>query len=137
MTYAQKWRDIPGFTGYQVSDLGQVRRGEKILRQHVAAKSGGLFVNLGRTTRLVHRLVLAAFEGSKRGEITHRNGDRRDNRLANLVYGRRDVVSASSRCSNGHELSGSNVSVWGSANRICVACRDGAPAVRGLPDVLK
>lgn len=119
--------------------MGNVRnskRGRELV-QHVAARDAGLYVRIGKTSRLVHKLVLLAFTGIKRQEITHRNGDKRDNRLSNLVYGRRDTVSASSRCSNGHELAGDNVTVWGSANRICMACRDGAPANRVLPEVLK
>lgn len=135
MNSAQNWKPIPGFTGYSVSDLGKVRRGEKLLKQHVAAKGGGLYVNLGKTTRLVHKLVLLAFVGPRPGRITHRNGNRRDNRLSNLFYGERDHAPVGRKCSKGHELTGGNVARWGS-NRICLACRDGAPVVRELPERL-
>lgn len=135
MKSVQNWKDIPGFTGFQVSDLGNVRRGEKLLRQHVAAKGGGRYVNLGKTTRLVHKLVLLAFIGPRPGRITHRNGNRADNRLSNLFYGQRDHSPVGRRCSKGHELTGDNVVMWGS-NRICVACRNGLPAVRELPERL-
>ena len=135
MKSAQNWKDIPGFTGFQVSDQGNVRRGDKVLRQHVAAKGGGRYVNLGKTTRLVHKLVLLAFVGHRAGRITHRNGNRSDNRLANLFYGRRDHSPIGRRCRKGHELAGESVIMWGS-NRICVLCRDGVPAVRELPERL-
>lgn len=135
MKSAQNWKDIPGFTGFQVSDRGQVRRGERLLKRHIAAKGGGLYVNLGKTTRLIHKLVLLAFVGPRSGRITHRNGDRRDNRLSNLCYGSKGHYPVGSRCSRGHDLVGDNVSRWG-INRICVACRDGATAVRELPELL-
>jgi len=139
MTYAQKWLPIPGFPGYEVSDQGNVRnvKHDRILVQHAAANGSGLYVNLGRSTRLVHKLVMLAFEGNGSRRISHLNGDRRDNRLSNLTQRRRDSAPAGSRCSNGHELSGGNVALWGGSNRICVACRDGRPANRELPDILK
>lgn len=139
MTYAQMWRSIPGFPGYEVSDMGNVRnlkRGRELI-QHTALRGAGLYVRMGKTSRLVHKLVLLAFVGNRHQEITHLNGDRCDNRLANLMYGRRDSVPVTSRCSNGHELVAGNVEVWGKANRVCVACREGKPANRELPDVLK
>lgn len=138
MKSTQNWKDIPGFIGYQASDQGQVRRGDKLLKQHKAANNGGLYVNLGDTTRLVHKLVWLAFVGPVRGRMSHLNGDRCDNRLRNLQCGlgrspRKGPPNK--RCSRGHELTGANVARWGS-NRICVACRNGAPAVRELPEYL-
>lgn len=135
MKSAQNWKDIPGFPGYQVSDLGNVRRGDRPLRQHPAAKGGGVYVNLGKTTRLVHKLVLAVFVGPRKGRITHRNGNRKDNRLTNLHYGQRRSGPVGGRCSKGHPLVGDNVIWWG-RNRICVSCRDGKSAVSELPEFL-
>jgi len=131
------WCDIPGFPGYQVSELGEVRdKWGKIKRQHTAAKGAGLYVRLGKSSRLVHKLVLMAFVGPRKGRITHRNGNRRDNRLLNLSYGERSQVAVSLRCSKGHPLVDDNVVVWGNNNRICVACRDGRPARRELPEYI-
>lgn len=130
----QIWRSIPGFTGYEVSDLGNVRN--SVTGNHLvlhSASNGGVFVNLGKSTRLVHKLVMLVFGGEKCGRIVHVNGDRRDNRLSNLCFERSVRVD---HCVRGHELVGSNVVVWGGKNRICVACRDGVPAVRRLPDVI-
>lgn len=144
MKSAQIWKDIPGFTGYQVSNDGIVRRGNRYIKQH-KANGGGLYVNLGTTTRLVHKLVWIAFMGPPTGRIQHINGDRRDNRLSNLrcAPGRskrtrphyKKPAYHGKRCSKGHELVGPNVARWG-RNRICVACRNGVPPVTVLPERL-
>jgi hypothetical protein len=101
------WRNVPDLPNYQVSNLGNVRgKNGRLLTQHPAS-NGAMKVNLGSTSRLVHRLIEAAFTDTK-----------------------------VDRCSKGHELEGDNVIQWGSRNRICVACRKGEPAVRVLPERL-
>lgn len=92
----ERWAAIPGFPDYSVSSLGRVRSSlghdAKILAQ--ADHSGGYKqVGLRRgghtNTRLVHALVLEAFVRARRegDEACHRNGDRTDNRIANLSWG--------------------------------------------------
>jgi len=130
----QKWESIPDFSGYQVSDQGKVRnKNGRLLRQHIATRHVGFYVNLKNTTRLVHTLVLSAFRGPSQARITHRNGNKLDNRLSNLCYGESGHSSVGKRCSKGHELTLNNVKLWGS-NRICLPCGEGKPAVRELPE---
>jgi hypothetical protein len=94
---SERWAVIPGSNGdYEVSDLGRVRswrrrggrRAEPRLRslnnvggyRQVELQGAGLWT--------IHRLVLTAFVGPcpPGCEASHINGDRADNRLANLVW---------------------------------------------------
>jgi len=113
-TSQEQWRAIEGFNGYEVSDLGNVRRSElydpfgrlvyeakPIARQLSGTsrdKDGNYFsrywdVSLriaSRTQRhaKVHQLVAVAFIGPRPdGMVTcHNNGDSLDNRVENLRY---------------------------------------------------
>jgi predicted XRE-type DNA-binding protein len=101
----ERWQDIPSFSGYQVSTLGRVRsldrtvidcRGRSIKRKGKGLKpyhnrDGYLVVGLrlcGVTWhKLVHVLVAEAFlgiDGDK--EVHHKDRNRQNNRLENLVY---------------------------------------------------
>lgn len=104
---SEEWRDIPSFTGYQVSDLGRVRSfrdksgwgiGESWhLIKAYPSRKGYLWVDLrngsnNRFRRYVHRLVLETFVGPCPDGMEARhtlNNNRADNRLANLVWGTR------------------------------------------------
>lgn len=97
---AEQWRAVVGFEAfYAVSDLGRVMRtgGGCGARVGVVLRLGcqthgystvSLCVGGIPKTHSVHVLVAAAFFGPCPGgrEINHRNGDRSDNRLANLEY---------------------------------------------------
>jgi hypothetical protein len=100
----KRWAAIVGWEGYyEISSEGEVRSvlraGEKINRDYggrllapVRCKNGYSAVNLTkpglRRQVLVHRAVLKAFSGSPPMgmEACHNNGDRSDNRLANLRW---------------------------------------------------
>lgn len=99
------WKDIPGFSSYQVSNQGRIR--SRASRWPV--KSGAVREWRLRKTRLdykgyprvalcrhgknrhirVHRLVLGAFVGPcpPGHEACHRNGIKHDNRPENLYWG--------------------------------------------------
>lgn len=98
MEQNQEWRWVPGYEGhYQVNADGQVRRW---LRRHKRfgpplrgfVNYGYRLVNLSRNAQAsqqrVHRLVMAAFVGPCPDgmNVCHNNGNRLDNRLANLRY---------------------------------------------------
>lgn len=90
-----EWRPIPDSRGYEVSDLGRVRRGDRILRgctystgyvMHV------IYLNDGSKWRVAeHVLVCELFHGSRPEgfECCHINGAKTDNRAANLRWGSR------------------------------------------------
>jgi HNH endonuclease/NUMOD4 motif len=93
----ERWRRIPGYRWYEVSDRGRVvsRRGRvRILAQQMRGKPPRLYpaVTLYRggraETRFVHQLVLLAFRGPRPDgmECCHENDVATDNRLSNLRY---------------------------------------------------
>ena len=98
----ESFKPIPGHPGYEVSDHGTVRSLDRqIMRSGCPAQVQGRTlqfrkhpkgyrgVSLGnRKQATVHSLVMLAFVGSRPegAWINHRNGDKTDNRLANLEY---------------------------------------------------
>lgn len=74
-------------TGYQVSNLGRVRRvrGEGFKSIH-KSNSGYAIVNLGSKTYYLHRVVAELFIGEipTSYEVNHLNGDKMDARVVNL-----------------------------------------------------
>lgn len=112
----EQWRDIPGFTGYQVSDLGRVRsyrrrgrgrsvdpaRDPRILRP--AYINDYASVNIRRdgsprpTTTQIHRLMALAFKPIPDPDdnyVVHLDGNRRNNRLSNIDWQSRNPRSIS------------------------------------------
>lgn len=112
MHHIENWKPIPGHEGaYEVSDFGRVRSlprtvevklaGGRTTHRRVPGKhlapgldsSGYLSVQLGRRggSIRVHWLVLSAFEGAAPAEAQrlHKDGNRINNRHANLKYGTR------------------------------------------------
>lgn len=89
---AERWLPIPGWPAYEVSDLGRVRKGARILRQSENYPGGYPRVALhgpsGFRTELVHILVLTAFVGPRPPGMfaCHTDDNRNDNRLANLRW---------------------------------------------------
>lgn len=100
----EEWRPVVGFEGkYEVSNLGRVKvlartiahwcgrripKPERIIT--LTKHTGGYrFVALnGGKKHYVHRLVMEAFVGPDTigQDVNHINGDKTDNRLANLEY---------------------------------------------------
>lgn len=105
----EQWKDVVGYEGlYQISDLGRVRSVDRVTtdklgRQYVhkgrirrlrlANRVGHLAVDLYiggiRQTRLVHRLVAAAWIGPclNGQQVRHGPNGVADNSVSNLCYG--------------------------------------------------
>lgn len=99
-----RWKDVPGYPDYEVSDDGQVRskarltrngrgwflRPVKMLAQSRSPKGHmnvGLYLGGKYRRHQVHRLVALAFIGPSPLQVRHRNGKPGDNRVENLAYG--------------------------------------------------
>lgn len=148
----EKWRAVPGYHGYEVSSLGNVRslnrvtgRGRRWRGKTMtpnAMKNGYMLVSLWRqghrSSVLVHRLVLQAFIGpaASNQEARHGNGVRRDNRLSNLSWGSHsdnqlDQVlhgthdrASRTHCPAGHPYDAANTYVYPNGrHRGCRSCR--------------
>ena len=106
----EKWRAVPGFDAYEVSDLGRVRSLDRtvvrsdgaLCKRRGRMLTGSIGKNGYRTFTLYrggavkhpaygHRLVLLAFAGQPMAgqEGCHIDGDRLNNRLQNLRWGTR------------------------------------------------
>jgi HNH endonuclease/NUMOD4 motif len=109
----EHWLPVKGFPNYQVSSLGRVmgpgRQRDKMGRlmrpmvRPTKYKYVALVLNGKARNRLVHRLVLCAFAGYKEypeWEADHINGNRGDNRLANLRWVTRQQNAAYLATSN-------------------------------------
>ena len=104
----ETWRPVVGYEGaYEVSDCGRARSVDRVVTrtdgsllplvgriraQHID-RGGYLRVSLSRDSKTrgarVHILVAKAFLSRPPGEVEvcHRNGNPRDNRVANLRWG--------------------------------------------------
>lgn len=92
----EKWKRVPGWTGYKISSFGNVkfRRFEEWQPCKQFLRSTGIgykFIILRRGNGVykresVHRLVLLAFVGPSALVVNHLDGNRHNNRLENLQY---------------------------------------------------
>jgi hypothetical protein len=85
---AEIWKEIEGV---EVSNLGRVRakfRGGAVRMRKLTDRGRYFSVYTSKGRTLVHALVAEAFLGPRSAEmeVSHKNGDRYDNRAANLDY---------------------------------------------------
>lgn len=84
------WKDIPGYSGYQVSNIGRVRSKRCILKQMIC--KGYWRVRIYKDHKLVrfltHRLVAMAFIPNPLNlpQVNHKNEIKTDNRMENLEW---------------------------------------------------
>ena len=85
----ERWVPVEGFSNYEVSTLGRVRKGEQILKYRILS-SGCCAVNMITTTgmptsRAVARLVLTTFVGPGK-HVYYKDGDYTNCKLSNLEW---------------------------------------------------
>lgn len=87
------WKDIPEYSGYQISSLGNVRSnkyGDWRLLKPALDGAGYLIVYLRKDKKSirfhVHRLVAQVFVNGNGSDVNHKNGDKADNRADNLEW---------------------------------------------------
>ena len=99
MAMTEVWKPIPGYKGYEVSNLGRVRSLDRYLPDgrrrkgtvlRASIDTGGYpTVTLGhRGQHRVHRIVMLAFCGPvpEGKEVCHLDGNRQNNAIPNLRY---------------------------------------------------
>ncbi len=91
----ERWAPVAGFEHYEVSDLGRLRRGERILRCHSNTHGYFKFTFVRgprgapeRKTIRVHRVVALTFIPNPEGklEVNHIDGNRANNAASNLEW---------------------------------------------------
>lgn len=87
------WKDIPEYSGYQISSLGNVRSnkyGDWRLLKPALDGAGYLIVYLRKDKKSirfhVHRLVAQVFVNGNGSDVNHKNGAKTDNRADNLEW---------------------------------------------------
>lgn len=92
----EKWKKIPHFSDYEVSNLGRIRslKGKKKKLMKIREGADGYpRITLQRddgqkTVCKIHNLVASAFLGSPNGRLVrHKDGDKSNPNLSNLAYG--------------------------------------------------
>lgn len=89
----EEWADILGFKNFAVSTLGRVKNKKTgtIRKQQInKGRYPQVVIYNGKNrTKTIHTLVLETFIGPRPDgmECRHLNGDKTDNRLANLAWG--------------------------------------------------
>lgn len=84
----ERWVEVRGHPGYEVSTAGQVRRtkDKRVLKQSPNYRNGAMRVALNREKYYVHRLVANSFfDGDTNCIVKHLDGNKTDNSVANLV----------------------------------------------------
>ncbi len=86
-----RWRDIPGYPGYQINTSGVIKCGNKEVSVTLS-EEGYVFVSIlnkdfESKIVTVHRLIYTAFVGSIRSDecIHHKDGNKSNNDISNLI----------------------------------------------------
>jgi hypothetical protein len=94
----ENWKKVEGYEAYEISDLGRVRRGEKVLKGS-SDKNGYRVIGLCKDAvckkTKIHRLVCIAFlpNPDSKPEVNHIDRNTANNRLDNLEWATRSEQS--------------------------------------------
>lgn len=89
----EKWRNIDGYPGYEISNRGRVKGIRKNVLKPVDGGQGYLKVTLSRngkhTDKRINRLVAQAFIPNPEGlpVVMHKDNNRSNNNIDNLAWG--------------------------------------------------
>lgn len=87
--YYEEFRAIPGFPGYQVSDLGRIWSNKTSKYSKINVNTNGYpYLELDGKTKTIHPLIAKAFLKNPESKrcVDHINCIRTDNRLVNLRW---------------------------------------------------
>lgn len=139
----ETWLPVPGFAGYEVSNLGSVRnattkRHLRLSHERCGYVRASLSAQGKIVRRLAHALVLSAFvcERPPGKQCDHINGDRKDNRVENLRW-LTPSENARAKCErNGGQpyfrgTKSVNAKLTEKQARLVVWCHSFAPSVKG------
>lgn len=96
----EEWKSVNG-TDYEVSSMGRVRNKRGRLLSGGVQSNGYRQVNMRGKMRLLHRLVMEAFDPLPSGtvmEVDHIDGDKQNNALTNLRWATRQQNSRNKKC---------------------------------------
>jgi hypothetical protein len=140
----ERWRPIPGFAGYEVSDRGNVRSFHPYPRNPEVPRLLAIRTNtygypsvmMKHRKHAIHQLVMQAFVGpaSDGHEVRHLDGSRTNNHLSNLAYGTRSENQQDSvrhgthrnlrktECDRGHPYTPETMRIEPDGRRRCRVC---------------
>ena len=84
----EEWRKIPEYENYEVSSLGNVRRGVRVLKPILYTNNYYCIQLPNRVNKTIHRLVALVFipNPDNKPYVDHISGNKLDNRLENLRW---------------------------------------------------
>ena len=94
----ENWKSVRGYEGlYEVSDMGRVRRGDRVLKPYQRKRDGYMEVTLSKNNVpaniKVHQLVARAFipNPDNLPEVNHKDENKQNNTASNLEWCRHRV----------------------------------------------
>ena len=84
----EQWRRAKGYPGIMVSDLGNVKTDDGIIKKQDTELEGYKRISIAGERVRVHRLVAKTFIPNPKRKpcVNHKNGDKSDNRVCNLEW---------------------------------------------------